>query len=135
AKGRETYEGHVLAQCGRCHEGGGEGVQAGPVLDGIGRRHDPLYLLESLIDPSANMAQGYENWQIVTAEGDQFFGRLIKQTAESWTLHSADGMKHVLPVEDITQSKLVSVSSMPPMGGVLSAFELRDLVAYLQQKK
>ncbi|MGB1674457.1 MAG: L-sorbosone dehydrogenase, partial [Limisphaerales bacterium] len=69
AKGQETYEGHVLAQCGRCHEGGGEGVQAGPVLDGIGGRHDPLYLLESLIDPSANMAQGYENWQIVTAEG------------------------------------------------------------------
>ncbi len=135
AKGRETYEGHVLAQCGRCHEGGGEGVQAGPVLDGIGGRHDSLYLLESLIDPSASMAQGYENWQIVTAEGDQIFGRLIKQTSESWMLHSADGMKHVLPVQNITESKLVSVSSMPPMGGVLSAFELRDLVAYLQQKK
>ena len=81
------------------------------------------------------MAQGYENWQIVTAEGDQIFGRLIKQTSESWMLHSADGMKHVLPVQNITESKLVSVSSMPPMGGVLSAFELRDLVAYLQQKK
>ena len=36
--GREVFRTHANAQCVRCHEAGGEGYQAGPVLAGIATR-------------------------------------------------------------------------------------------------
>lgn len=36
----------------------------GPALDGVGSRQDEAYLLESLINPNAKMAEGFESLPI-----------------------------------------------------------------------
>ena len=38
----------------------GQGSTVGPALDGIAGRKDRAYLLESLVEPNAKLAEGYE---------------------------------------------------------------------------
>jgi hypothetical protein len=39
----------------------GEGSTVGPALDGIATRKDAAYIKQSLLEPSAVLAQGFEN--------------------------------------------------------------------------
>jgi hypothetical protein len=43
---------------------GGKGGSEGPILDGIAVRSDKDYILESLTDPNAKFAKGYEDLKI-----------------------------------------------------------------------
>jgi hypothetical protein len=42
----------------------GKGGDVGPILDGIAVRSDKAYIEESLMDPNAKLAKGYENLTI-----------------------------------------------------------------------
>ena len=46
--------------CLGCHVFEGEGVQLGPSFDGIGTRVDADYIRESILDPAAGAAGGFE---------------------------------------------------------------------------
>lgn len=59
-RGAVLFEQHPAAQCIRCHAVDDEGSNVGPNLSGIGSRKNSAYLLESLIDPSATLAAGFE---------------------------------------------------------------------------
>ena len=50
--------------CGTCHTVKGVGGAVGPILDGIAVRADRAYILESLMDPNAKMATGFETFEI-----------------------------------------------------------------------
>ena len=58
-RGRELFLHHPIAACSRCHAVGGEGGVVGPALDGIASVKTPEYLWASLVDPNADMAEGY----------------------------------------------------------------------------
>jgi mono/diheme cytochrome c family protein len=58
-RGRQLFEEHPAAQCVLCHRVGGEGSTVGPDLAGVGSRKERRYLLESLVDPTAWLADGY----------------------------------------------------------------------------
>ena len=61
ARGRDIVANHLNANCTACHTveaAGGSGV--GPNLRTIGATRDAAYLLESLLEPSAKIATGYE---------------------------------------------------------------------------
>ena len=58
--GETLFRTHQVAACIRCHSLNGEGGIVGPPLDGIGRRKDRTYILESLVNPTAALAEGYE---------------------------------------------------------------------------
>lgn len=47
-------------QCIACHQLGGEGTTLGPPLDGIGGRMNADAIRAAILDPDANIAQGYE---------------------------------------------------------------------------
>lgn len=60
-RGRELFLHHETAQCARCHAVAGEvavGV-AGPDLTGIGARADRATLVESMVEPNAQVTPGY----------------------------------------------------------------------------
>jgi putative membrane-bound dehydrogenase-like protein len=58
-RGERLVRSHAGSQCLRCHRVGGFGGEAAPVLDGIGKRQDRDYLLQSMIDPSAVLVEGF----------------------------------------------------------------------------
>ncbi len=59
-KGEKIFHQHLAAACIRCHSLEGKGGNIGPPMDGIGTRKDRAYLQESLVNPTATLAKGYE---------------------------------------------------------------------------
>ena len=131
AMGRLVYEQHVTGQCVRCHDAGGEKNQVGPALKGIGKRFNREYLLRSLVDPSANIAEGFGVTAAEMSDGQTFVGRTLKQTDKAISLVLVDGKLMELKTASIKKLTNTKASAMPPMGAILSPHETRDLVSYL----
>lgn len=63
-RGEDLFHNSPTAACAACHTVSGKGGNVGPILDGIAVRADRAYMLESLMDPNAKLAQGFENLEI-----------------------------------------------------------------------
>ncbi len=59
-RGEEIFWKHPIAACVNCHALGGKGSAVGPALDGIASRKDEAYLIESLAEPNAKLADTYK---------------------------------------------------------------------------
>ena len=59
-RGRKIFMEHPMAACNRCHALEGKGGFVGPWLDGIANRKDRDYLYKSLVEPAAELAEGFE---------------------------------------------------------------------------
>ncbi|SKA98325.1 putative membrane-bound dehydrogenase domain-containing protein [Prosthecobacter debontii] len=58
-RGEQIFWKHPVAACVTCHSLRGKGSTVGPALDGIAGRKDDAYLIESLVNPNAKLAEGY----------------------------------------------------------------------------
>jgi putative membrane-bound dehydrogenase-like protein len=63
-RGEELFYNNPIAACASCHTVKGKGGDVGPILDGIAVRADKAYIVESLMDPNAKLAKGFENLPI-----------------------------------------------------------------------
>ncbi len=63
-RGEELFSTSPTAACASCHTVGGKGGAVGPILDGIAVRANKDYIVESLMDPNAKLAKGFENLTI-----------------------------------------------------------------------
>ena len=63
-RGEELFLNSPTAACASCHMVGGKGGAVGPILDGIAVRANKDYIVESLMDPNAKLAKGFENLTI-----------------------------------------------------------------------
>jgi len=63
-RGEDLFYNSPTAACASCHTANGKGGDIGPILDGIAVRGDRTYLLESLMDPNAKLAAGFEGLPI-----------------------------------------------------------------------
>jgi putative membrane-bound dehydrogenase-like protein len=58
--GEDIFWNHPVAACKNCHMLRGQGSAVGPPLDGIAGRKDEAYITESLLNPNAKLAEGFE---------------------------------------------------------------------------
>ena len=58
-RGEKIFWEHPVAACKNCHMLKGQGSAVGPALDGVATRKDAAYILESLVNPNAKLAEGY----------------------------------------------------------------------------
>ena len=63
-RGEDLFYNSPVAACASCHMVGGKGGDVGPILDGIAVRSDKAYITESLMDPNAKLAKGFETLTI-----------------------------------------------------------------------
>ncbi len=63
-RGEELFFNSPTAACASCHTVGGKGGAVGPILEGIAARASKDYIVESLMDPNAKLAKGFENLTI-----------------------------------------------------------------------
>ncbi|MEI8383599.1 MAG: PVC-type heme-binding CxxCH protein [Planctomycetota bacterium] len=135
-KGRDVFLGHRVGQCVRCHKVGTTvaGGIAGPDLHQVATRHDRLSLLQSLIDPNAKIAKGFEAVSLVMNDGRILGGILRQQDANELELEKPDGTRVRVKVSDI-EERSTPKSAMPEMNRALSPRELRDVVEYLSTLK
>ena len=129
-KGQTVFETSVAAQCTLCHRIGRRGSNVGPALTEIGER-DSRYILESLVDPGAVVAPGFGMTSVTLKSGESIAGTLMGSTDEGIKVKAPDGKVHRIKTGDIA-NRTPAMSSMPPMGTLMSRYELRDLITYLQ---
>ncbi|MFS4456841.1 HEAT repeat domain-containing protein [Maribacter sp. 2304DJ31-5] len=134
ANGRDVFGNNPTAQCVRCHAVGGSGGEVGPALDNIGNTLTREQILESLIEPSARLAPGYGTVTLTLTDGQQVRGVPIKENKSRILLRTSEAEPMEVPLGRIKKREN-SVSSMPPMGRMISKRELRDLVEYLSSLK
>lgn len=121
--------GHPAAQCIRCHKIGSTGGVLGPDLSQVGSRLSPEKILESLVNPQAELSPGYGLLVATLKDGSTVSGSIIEASPASYSIQSVQGKKSTLERSLIEEEALTS--PMPPAGAILSKTELRDLIAYL----
>ena len=57
------------AGCSNCHRVGQRGTDFGPELTSIGARAEARHIVESIVDPSAVITEGFNTHLVTTAEG------------------------------------------------------------------
>jgi putative heme-binding domain-containing protein len=133
-RGKDVVQNHLGANCLACHSlsEGGSGV--GPNLMSIGAQRDRAYLLESLLFPNAQLAPGFGLSTVALQDGTQLSGTIESEDGAELVLKLADGSTKAIASKQIA-SKTPPVSMMPPMLGILSPAEIRDVVAFLSGLK
>jgi putative heme-binding domain-containing protein len=133
AKGN-PYAGHQLYNqtCGKCHTLFGQGGKIGPDLTTY-KRDDLRGMLLNVVNPSAEIREGFENFVARTNDGRTLTGLLADQDANVVVIRGADGQNISLARTDIEDLRASRTSLMPD--GQLKAFtdqQIRDLFAYLR---
>ena len=137
AEGERIFKEHAVAQCFRCHKVGGAGGDAGPDLTGIGAKKDRKYILESILNPNAQIAEGFQSVLVTLNNGDMQMGIPKAETAEELTLQPpVPGVPPVKVKKADVKARENAPSGMPPgFDKLLTKREIRDLVEYVANLK
>jgi quinoprotein glucose dehydrogenase len=131
ANGRKIFFERIEVSCFRCHMIDGEGSEVGPKLDGIGARQNREYLLQSIIDPNAVIAPGYETAVVLLENGAIHTGIIKGDTDEELVIHSPEDGPVTIDKSDI-KIRQVGLSGMQEdLGSLISKQELRDLIEFM----
>ena len=90
-------------------------------------------ILLNIINPSAEIREGYENFLVTTRDGRLASGFLVEQDSRSVVLRGLDGQDLTFGRRDIRELKAVGTSLMPE--GLLRPYsdeQIRHLMAYLR---
>jgi putative heme-binding domain-containing protein len=129
-KGRVLY----LSNCGPCHRLFDGGGNIGPDLTGYDRDNMNSMLL-NIVDPNADIREGYVIHKIVTTDGRTLEGKIISRNGDAITLQPVAGKNTVLSAAQIKEMKAQHVSIMPErILDHLSEQELRDIFSYIMKK-
>jgi putative heme-binding domain-containing protein len=122
--------------CVACHKVGKTDEQEfGPNMDKVGTKLTKLKIIESIIDPNAEVEAKYLSTRIVTSAGKTVTGLLVSESKTQVVLF--DGKEKVtIKVGDIEERTQLKQSSMPEgQAGTMSPAEFLDLVEYLSRLK
>jgi putative heme-binding domain-containing protein len=120
------------APCAKCHTVGGEGGRIGPPLDRIASRRAPEFIMESIVQPSLDIAPEFEAVAVATKDGRVISGLRVNETNFNIQLREENGRFHSLFKRDLDEIKVLKKSLMPEnFAEVLTVKDLHDLFAYL----
>jgi len=132
ARGRVLFFGARTA-CVRCHRIQGQGGEVGPDLAGIGTKYGRPSLVESVLYPSKQIAEGYAQTQVRMQDGRVLAGLVRSETAEELVLVDVEAKVNRLKKADIDARRLSEQSLMPDgVAAALSLQEFADLIAFLE---
>jgi putative heme-binding domain-containing protein len=128
-RGRATVN-----RCLVCHTSGGTGAELGPALDGWGRGKSAEVIATAIVQPDADIAQGFGGVEVQTKDGLTIQGLLIKQ-GDPLMMRSMGGITQIIPADRVATRRNMSRSLM--MGAAqlgLTAQDVADLVAFLRSE-
>src|SRR4030095_9828971 len=135
AAGRRIFFERSDVQCVRCHAIGDQGGQVGPPLTKIAEQKTREYLLESILAPNKQIAEGWGQTAFQLQNAAVEVGRIEKESDTEVALILPDGQKKSIAKGDIKARK-AALSSMPEdLAKNLSKRDLRDLVEFLSTLK
>ena len=123
--------------CYHCHMIEGRGRSIGPDLTMIGHSQTREHVLESILQPSKEIAPLFTLWTITTKSGQRIDGMLLRRDGQETEVYvDASGQETKVNEKDVIDRKMRSESLMPSgLVAGLSDQELRDVLAFLMQKR
>jgi putative heme-binding domain-containing protein len=130
AKGKVLFK---AQSCSACHTDADGQTLKGPHMVDIGKRYNAAELVESILKPSAKIAQGFETYQFEMTDGRVLTGFVVSESARAVLVRDAAGLQRELKLAQI-ESRTIQKQSLMPEGIVsnLTPEDLADLIAYLQ---
>ncbi len=125
-------------QCFACHRVNGRGGGVGPDLTVVGGSLTRDRLVESIVDPSREIAPLFVAWRLRTKDGDVVDGRLVSEdtTAGNIVMLTAQGAQVVTKLKDVEERQASKLSLMPEkLPGAMTLEEFRDLLSFLESLK
>lgn len=132
--GQQVFFSPKAGGCAACHRFNGLGNAVGPDLTNLHEQADPLAVLESILQPSANVAPQYECFAITTTDGESMTLFRIGEKGGTGTYLDLTGKTVTIKIEEIASRESLPVSIMPE--GIVARLtdrEIRDLVYFLTQ--
>ena len=127
-RGLRVFQGN--GDCMRCHGAGpGHGGGVGPSLAGVSAR-GAEHVLGSILVPQAEIAEGFASIVVTRGDGSTVSGLLVGEDDSTIRLDVGEGVMESIDLRDVA-SRTEPTSGMPPMGLVLPARDLRDVVAHV----
>ncbi|MGB7345522.1 MAG: PQQ-dependent sugar dehydrogenase, partial [Pirellulaceae bacterium] len=120
-------------KCAICHKVAGKGGDVGKDLSSIGGKFGRPHLIESLLEPSQQIVEGYRTTNVVTNDGKVVSGIVKSESEQQITLADANGKIQTIYRDNIDAQSVGSVSIMPEgLASALSLDEFTDVIAYLE---
>jgi putative heme-binding domain-containing protein len=133
SRGRALFVDFKRLACSRCHRVRGEGGEVGPDLSDVGGKFPKDVLIESVLEPSRQIVEGYRPAVLAASDGRVLTGIVKEETAAGLTLIDAEGRKQAVRKSDIEQRKFGDTSIMPiGLASGMTRQEFADLIAYLE---
>ena len=133
ARGEAVYRRQQML-CTTCHAIGESGGVLGPNLVSIGASAPVDYLIESLLEPSKKIKEGYHMVIISKKDGGVISGGLINDGAEELTIRDPANQIVKVAKSGIASRQMSPVSMMPPgLTASLREDEFVDLVRFLSE--
>jgi putative membrane-bound dehydrogenase-like protein len=123
----------TIQRCYMCHQVDGTGVDFGPNLTGWGRSQPPSVIAEALINPSKDIAHGFDGMEITTKDGLTIQGMVLTD-GEIVIVRSLGGQTQYIPRKRIAKRQKMTRSMMLSALQIgLTPQDIADLIAYLQK--
>jgi len=122
------------AICTSCHRVGDIGTEFAPNLTGWAKRQTTEVLLNSVINPSADIASGFNGTEIKTKDGITLHG-IVQSEGDPLILQSAAGLTQTVPKNRVASRKGLGRSLMMSADQLgLLPQDLADVAAWLRTK-
>jgi len=133
ARGEAVFRRDTL-RCVTCHAVGGAGGKVGPDLSSLGGSSQLVHIVESLLEPSAKMKEGYEPVVVIDRGGAIHSGTVTRRADDGIELRDAKDRVVFVPAGRIQAVTGSDVSIMPTgLAQTLRRDELVDLVRFLSE--
>jgi putative heme-binding domain-containing protein len=131
--GKRLFSEPKILRCAACHRVNGKGEEVGPDLSQIGGKFDRPHLIESILEPSRQIVEGYRTTTILTSDGKTWSGIVRDESKDGLVLVEATGQRRRIAKKDIEQRAYSQVSLMPEgLVNELTPEQFTDLIAYLE---
>ncbi|MEY5025856.1 MAG: hypothetical protein RLZZ244_1384, partial [Verrucomicrobiota bacterium] len=122
--------------CVACHSIDPNAEQKGPYLGAAGAKFTRDYLVESVLQPSKVVAQGFQTFSFTLKDGSLQMGFVTGEADGVIALRNIAGQVLKLRREEVREEKHLPQSMMPEgLGGGLTAEEFASLIEYLVSLK
>ena len=130
------FHAFVKAQCSQCHVAGGHGVNLGPNLIETVKKRRGRELLDHILEPSREIAEGYRTVQFVLDSGRVVSGVVTGETDQSLRVTPnllVPESVVTIPKGQVEERVASRVSPMPAgLVNVLEREEILELLAFLE---
>jgi len=131
--GKKVFNETKRAKCVTCHKTDGRGGEVGPDLTSIGAKFDRPHLIESILEPSRQIVEGFQTSTLLMDDGRVLTGVIREESDRQVVIYDAENRSQRVDLDEVEERQINTVSIMPAdLMDELSPQEFTDLIAYLE---